>query len=291
MSPFSAWVAAIRPKTLGLSVSPVLVGTALAVSEAHPFQPLPFLLALGAAMLIQTGTNLHNDVADFRKGTDGSDRLGPPRATAQGWLSAEAVERGAWLAFGLAFLMGIGLAIVGGWPIVILGLVSLAAGAAYSGGPWPVSSLPVGEFFVFLFFGLVAVGGSYYLQTDTFSARALLAGTIMGLPAAAVLVVNNYRDRRTDRRAGRRTLAVLFSERGSHRVYAVLLLVPFLLLPWLFEGDLLWLLPEALLFPALVLAARLRNADDGAALNRLLAATAGLQLLLGLLLSIALLLQ
>ena len=289
MTPFSAWVAAIRPKTLGLSVSPVLVGTALAVSERGELRPLPFLLALGAAMLIQAGTNLHNDVADFRKGADGDDRLGPPRATAQGWLSAEKVERGAWLAFGLAFLLGIGLVFFGGWPIVILGMVSLAAGAAYSGGPWPLSSLPLGELFVFLFFGLAAVGGSYYLQTDTLSIDALLAGTIMGLPAAAVLVVNNYRDRRSDRRAGRRTLAVLLTGRASRWEYALLLVVPFLLLPWLFDGDRLFVLPGLLLLPALVLVMRLFRATDGATLNRLLAATAGLQLLLGLALSLTLL--
>ena len=289
MTPFSAWVAAIRPKTLGLSVSPVLVGTALAVSERGELRPLPFLLALGAAMFIQAGTNLHNDVADFRKGADGDDRLGPPRATAQGWLSAEKVERGAWLAFGLAFLLGIGLVFFGGWPIVILGMVSLAAGAAYSGGPWPLSSLPLGELFVFLFFGLAAVGGSYYLQTDTLSIDALLAGTIMGLPAAAVLVVNNYRDRRSDRRAGRRTLAVLLTGRASRWEYALLLVVPFLLLPWLFDGDRLFVLPGLLLLPALVLVMRLFRATDGATLNRLLAATAGLQLLLGLALSLTLL--
>lgn len=290
MTPAAAWLAAIRPKTLGLSVSPVLVGAALAVSEGHAFRPLPFLLALAAAMLIQAGTNLHNDVADYRKGTDGADRLGPPRATAEGWLSPGAVERGAWLAFGLAFLLGIGLAVIGGWPIVLLGLASLAAGAAYSGGPWPLSSLPVGELFVFLFFGLAAVGGSYYLQTGTLGASVLLAGAVMGLPAAAVLVVNNYRDRFSDQRAGRRTLAVLLPGWASRWEYAALLLGPFLLLPRLYHGSWLALVPAAVALPALRLVWRLFHEADGTALNGVLAGTAGLQLFLGLVLSLSLLL-
>jgi len=279
----------MRPKTLGLSVSPVLVGTALAVAEEYPFRPLPFLLALIAAMLIQIGTNLHNDVVDFRKGTDGSDRLGPPRATAQGWLSPEAVAHGAWSAFGLAFLLGIGLAVLGGWPIVVLGLAALAAGAAYSGGPRPISTLPLGELFVFLFFGLVAVGGSYYLQTGQISFAALVAGAIVGLPAAAVLVVNNYRDRTTDARVGRRTLAVLLPAWGSRWEYALLLFTPFLLLPALFNGSSLSLLPAVLTVPAFYLTVRLFRGGDGRALNSILAGTAGLQLLLGLITSLSLL--
>ena len=289
MRPAAAWLSAIRPKTLGLSVSPVLVGTALAVADGGGFRPVPFLLALAAAMFIQIGTNLHNDAADFRKGTDGADRVGPPRATAQGWLSPEVVERAAWMAFASAFLLGIGLAVIGGWPIVLLGLASLAAGAAYSGGPWPLSSQPVGELFVFLFFGLAAVGGSYYLQTGTFGGRALLAGAIMGLPAAAVLVVNNYRDRFTDERAGRRTLAVLLPERGSRWEYAAFLVAPFLLLPLLFDGGRFLLLPGLLLIPAFMLVVRLFRARGGPALNELLARTASFQLVLGLLLGVALL--
>lgn len=289
MTAVSAWLAAIRPRTLGLSVSPVLVGTALAVADGNGFRALPFLLALGAAMLIQIGTNLHNDVADFRKGIDGTDRLGPPRATAQGWLRAEAVERAAWMVFALVFLLGIGLSVIGGWPIVLLGLCSLSAAVAYSGGPWPLSSRPVGELFVFLFFGLAAVGGSYYLQAGYFTGSALLAGALMGLPAAAVLVVNNYRDRFSDERAGRRTLAVLLPEWASRWEYALFLSVPFLLLPSLFEEGWFVLLPELLVIPASMLIVRLFRVRNGVALNELLARTASFQLVLGLLLSVALL--
>jgi 1,4-dihydroxy-2-naphthoate octaprenyltransferase len=200
------------------------------------------------------------------------------------------VERGAWLAFGLAFLMGIGLAAVGGWPIVALGLASLVAGAAYSGGPRPLSHLPLGELFVFLFFGLAAVGGSYYLQAQEITARALLAGAVMGLPAAAVLVVNNYRDRHTDARAGRRTLAVLLPAKASRREYALLMLAPLLLMPWLFQGGWPMLTPALLLPPALRLVARLFR-EEGAALNGVLAGTAGFQLLLGVVLSLVLFLR
>jgi len=152
MSPLAAWLSAIRPKTLGLSVSPVLTGTCLAWAEKGGLQLLPALAALLAAVCIQIGTNLHNDAADARKGTDGSGRLGPPRATTQGWLSATSIQRGALLAFSCAFVLGVYLVVVGGWPILLLGLVSLVAGAAYSGGPWPISATPLGELFVFLFF-------------------------------------------------------------------------------------------------------------------------------------------
>ena len=233
MSPLAAWLAAIRPRTLGLSVSPVLLGTALAFAETGRVHAGVFLATLLAALLIQIGTNPHNDVADFLRGTDTPERLGPARATAQGWLSPQAVSRAAILAFALALVAGLFLAWVGGWPIVVLGLVSLAAGAAYSGGPWPLSSLPVGELFVFLFFGVVAVAGSHYLQTGYWSAAALLGGAILGLPAAAVLLVNNFRDRHGDARAGRRTLAILLPAPGSHRAYAVMMLAPFALLPGL----------------------------------------------------------
>ncbi len=288
MRPAAAWLAAVRPKTLGLSVSPVLAGTALAHAETGAFRPLVFLATLAAALLIQAGTNLHNDVADFRRGTDRPDRLGPPRATARGWLSPEAVERGARLAFLLAFLVGIYLAWQGGWPVVLLGLASRAAATTYSGGPRPLSGLPVGELFVFLFFGLAAVGGSYYLQAGGLSGRALLAGAFLGLPAAAVLVVNNYRDREGDRRAGRRTLGVLLPPAGSRWLHGLLMLGPFLLLPWLLPG---WraLVPLPALPPVLRLIGRMRRAR-GADLNDLLAATARLQTLLGVLLAVAFLL-
>lgn len=288
MSSFKVWLSAIRPKTLGLSVSPVLVGTCLAWSEKGELQIIPALAALLAAMCIQIGTNLHNDVIDSLKGTDTPDRLGPTRVTALGLLSADAVQRGALIAFGLAFLLGIYLVAVGGWPIMVLGLVSLAAAAAYSGGPWPISASPLGELFVFLFFGLGATGGSYYLQTGQLGLSALVSGSMLGLFAAAVLVVNNYRDRQTDAQAGRKTLAVLTSPGTSQVEYALLLLLPFLFLLFLWlEGKVSWL-PFLLVVVVIWLIGQMAFLPVGKALNRLLAATARFQLVFSLVFCIAL---
>lgn len=279
MNPLTVWLSAIRPKTLGLSVSPVLAGTCLAWAEKGGLQLLPALAALLAAVCIQVGTNLHNDAADAHKGTDGPDRLGPPRATAQGWLTATKVQRGALLAFACAFVLGIYLVAVGGWPILLLGLVSLAAGAAYSGGPWPISATPLGELFVFLFFGLGATLGSYYLQTGQISPATLLAGSMLGSFAAAVLVVNNYRDRQTDARSGRKTLAVLLPPKASQVEYALLVLSPFLLLLCLYVAGLISWLPGLLLPVALYLILRAFTLPAGKELNRLLADTARFQLI------------
>jgi len=282
-----AWWLAIRPKTLSVSLVPVLVGSSLAWSQHAAVLWLPALIALLAALLIQIGTNLHNDVADFERGADGPQRLGPPRATAMGWLPATAVRRGAWIAFALAFSLGVHLVHHGGWPIVVIGLASLAAGWAYTGGPRPIAYTPFGEFFVLLFFGVLAVSGSYYLQTLSLAPAAVLAGAIVGLLAAAVITVNNTRDRESDARAGRQTLAVLCGPRAAGCIYAGELLLPFVLLPWLamLTGRGFWLALPFLLLPlGLRLIARFRRAA-GAAYNELLAATAGLQLLFALLLA------
>ncbi len=272
------WLAAIRPKTLGLSVSPVLLGTVLAWSEQGVLHWLPALAALLAAMAIQIGTNLHNDAVDHLRGTDTPDRLGPPRASAQGLLDARQVKRAAFLAFALAFVLGIYLVYRGGWPILLLGLVSLAAGAAYSGGPWPISESPLGEVFVWLFFGLGAVGGSYWLQAGQLSWSLLPPAAALGAFAAAVLVVNNYRDRYTDARAGRKTLAVLLPPAASRLAYALLILGPFLLPGILWHGHKpAWLVILAVP-AALFLVYRMYNLPHGPRLNSLLADTARFQL-------------
>ncbi|WP_456405090.1 1,4-dihydroxy-2-naphthoate polyprenyltransferase [Thiolapillus sp.] len=282
------WLSATRPKTLGLSVSPVLVGSCLAWAERGELQILPALAALLAAICIQIGVNLHNDATDALQGTDTPDRLGPPRVTAQGLLSAASVHRAALLAFGCAFVLGIYLVAVGGWPILLLGLVSLAAGAAYSGGPWPISGSPLGEVFVFLFFGLGATAGSYYLQAGQVGMTALLSGGMLGFIAAAVLVVNNYRDRRTDAQSGRKTLAVLLPPQTSQLEYALLLSLSFLLLSWLWlAGHVSW---YPLLFAAIAiwLIRRIFSLPVGKALNKLLADTARFQLAFSLVFCIAL---
>lgn len=283
------WLLAARPKTLSLSVTPLIVAGALAWAETGTFRLLTWLAALVAALCIQIGVNLHNDVSDFERGTDTLDRLGPQRATAEGWLDAGQVRRGAFLCFATAFGIGVYLAWLGGWPIVALGLASLAAAHAYSGGPYPISHTPLGELFVLLFFGLAAVGGSYYLLTGGLSPTALLAGTAVGLPAAAVLLVNNYRDLETDHRAGRRTLAILLDHAATRVLYGLLLIgAPLLALPLAIHPTWRWLpllaLPLAL---ALIQQLRLQPIDRG--LNRLLARTAQYQWALGLLIALALL--
>lgn len=287
----SSWWQALRPKTLSVSFSPVLVGTMLAYAETGRWLPWVALVALLSALLIQIGTNLHNDVADFERGADTPDRLGPPRATAMGWLPASAVRRAAWVAFGLAFALGILLVLHGGWPVVAIGLASLVAGWAYTGGPRPIAYSPFGEFFVLAFFGLAAVGGSYYLQTLTLSSPAVLAALMLGLLAAAVISVNNTRDLATDARVGKNTLAVLAGRRAMSRVYAVEMLLPYLLLPLLAAllGRGAWLaLPCLLAGSALLLCRRFAEQSAGVGFNALLAATARLQAAFAVLLALGL---
>jgi 1,4-dihydroxy-2-naphthoate octaprenyltransferase len=225
------WVAATRPKTLLLAASPVVAGVALAAAQTGRLAPFTALLTLMASVAIQAGTNLHNDAADFERGTDTAARVGPPRATAQGWFTAAQVKRAAHLSFLTAFLLGAYLCVHGGWPILLLGLASLAAGYAYTSGPHPIAYGPFGELFVLLFFGIAAAAGSHYLQALAVSPAAIALGVALGLPAAAVLLLNNYRDLATDRRAGRRTLCHHLGVGRSRVAYAALLFAPFPLLP------------------------------------------------------------
>lgn len=288
MKASTAWFLACRPKTLSVSLSPVLVGTAVAWHDSHRILWLPFLAAILGAAFIQIGTNLFNDVGDFLRGTDTPDRLGPRRATAEGWLTPGTVQAGAWFSFALAFLCGVYLVWHGGWPIVAIGLASLSAGWAYTGGPKPIAYGPLGELFVFLFFGLLAVGGSYYLQTLHLTFSALLAATLVGIHAAAVITVNNYRDRDGDQKNGKNTLVVRMGRPATKRFYAAQMLAPYALLP-LFSGP-GWLaaLPLLSLPLALSLIRRFCCETPGPIFNQILAATAGLQLTFALLLSIAL---
>src|SRR5574343_1411999 len=286
MSPgrLRAWFLACRPKTLSVSLSPVLVGTAVAWHDTHTLLWLPLLAAALGAAFIQIGTNLFNDVGDFLRGTDTPGRLGPKRATAEGWLTPRMVKAGAWFSFALAFLCGIYLVWHGGWPIVAIGLASLAAGWAYTGGPRPIAYGPLGEVFVFIFFGLVAVGGSYYLQTLNLTPIALLAATLVGIHAAAVITVNNYRDHDGDKANGKNTLAVRLGRPAMRRLYAGEMLAPYALLPLL--AGLGWkaALPLLSLPLALKLIRRFQREAPGPVFNQILAATAGLQLLFAILL-------
>lgn len=280
-----AWLA-IRPRTLSISVAPVIVGSSLAWAEGSALYLLPFLAALCCAVLIQIGTNLHNDAVDCEKGNDLPDRPGPLRVTAAGWVSASTVRRAALGCFATAFLLGVYLAAVGGWPIVGIGLASLLAGWAYSGGPRPISYTPFGELFVLVFFGLLAVGGSAWLQGLAPGPGVLLAGLICGLPAAAVLLVNNTRDRQADRRVGRLTLAGLLGRQGAMHAYTALMMLPFTLLAILIGVGHPGALLALLALPGAFLKVRdFQLAASEAALNPLLAKTARNGLLLALLLT------
>jgi len=284
---------AVRPKTLTIAVVPVMVGSALGWVEAGGIAWPVVMAAMTGALLIQAGTNLHNDAADYQRGADDSStRLGPPRATAEGWLTPAEVQRAALLSFSGAGVVGAYLVWVGGWPILLVGILSIAAGLAYTGGPRPIAYSALGELFVWLFFGLVAVAGSYFLQTGRLTATAFLAGAIIGMPAAAVLVVNNYRDLENDRRVGKNTLAVRLGRRVSRIEYALLMLSPFALLLLLRpagEGS-WWLMLPWLVSPgAALLVRRFYVESPGPAFNQLLAGTARLQLAFGVLLCLGVL--
>ena len=283
------WIAAIRPRTLPVALAPVIVGTCLAWADRYELSVTVMLAAMLAAIAIQIATNLHNDVADFeRGGDDPATRLGPRRATAEGWLSAEAVRQAARISFAAAAVCGCYLIVIGGWPILLVGILSLAAGFAYSGGPKPISYTPLGELFVWLFFGVVAVSGSYYLQTLQISARSVIAGALLGLPAAAVLAVNNYRDLENDSRVGRKTFAVQFGPTAGRVEYLLLMLLPFLMMPLMANPpSVWWWLPFIALPWAMMLVRRFFSYEPGPQLNALLATTAKFQLVLSGLIGVA----
>lgn len=225
------WWQAIRPKTLGMAISPVVLASALAWTGSAPLTHVeaPFVI-LFCAIAIQAGTNLFNDVADHLNSTDDEARLGPPRVTALGWALPHQVNSAGLSAFLAALLGGWYLMNIGGWAIYFLGLASLAAGYCYSRGPWPISRSPFGEVVVIAFFGIAAVCGTYYLLTGTVTDAAMLWGLAMGFPAAAVLLLNNVRDMHGDARTGRKTLAILVGVDKARAIYAALLIAPYVIL-------------------------------------------------------------
>lgn len=232
---FRAWVLAARPKTLAAAVVPVVVGSAVAI-ELEAFAAGPALAALAGALWIQVGTNFANDYFDFVHGADTADRVGPTRAVAAGLLTPAAMRAGTAVAFGLATLCGVYLALHAGWPVVAIGVASVVAGVGYTaGGRWSLGYLGLGDLFVFAFFGPVAVAGTAYVQTLRWPAEALWASVPVGCLAVAVLVVNNYRDAPTDRESGKRTLAVRFGRGFARGEYVALLAVAYAvpLLQWI----------------------------------------------------------
>ena len=284
------WVMASRPKTLTVAVVPVIVGTALAI-QAGMFKPLAALAALICSILIQIGTNFANDLFDWEKGADIEARLGPTRVTTAGLLSPEEVRNGMWLVFGLAALFGLYLVYVGGWPILAIGVASILSGIAYTGGPYPLGYNGLGDLFVFVFFGVIAVVGTYYVQALEVTNIAFMASVPIGAIATAILVVNNVRDVDTDRIVGKRTLAVLLGRNGARTQYLITMLVsyaiPFLL--WLYFGSSLWVLLPLLTLPIALRLTRIINTrTEGAILNKALAGTAQLLLLYGMLFAVGL---
>jgi 1,4-dihydroxy-2-naphthoate octaprenyltransferase len=291
MPGWRAWLLAARPRTLAVSVGPVAVGSAVAASEGGA-RAGPALAALLGALLLQVGSNFANDVFDFEKGADTEARIGPARAAQLGLLSPRQMRIGTALAFAGAALVGLYLIGVAGWPVAAVGAVSILAALAYSGGPWPFGYHGLGDPAVFLFFGVVAVVGTDYVQTLAFSWRALAASLPVGALATAILVVNNVRDIETDASGGKRTLAVRLGRRGGRIEYAALVLgsyamllvfwvagrtSPFVLAPWL---TLPW---------ALSLVRTLSTRGDGPSLNAALAGTAQLGLVFSLLFGLGLL--
>ena len=281
------WMHAARIKTLGLSITPVVAGTLLA-AQAGEWKLSVSLFAALSAVCIQIGTNLWNDAADGERGLDTSERLGPPRMTALGLLAAEDVRKGAMAAFLVAGLAGIHLASMGGWPIISIGLLSLVFGYLYSMGPCPLSATALGEVLVIAFFGVAAVAGTVWLQGKPVSGQVVATGFLIGLPAAAVLLLNNHRDRQGDARGGRRTLAILIGEPATRFLFGLLILVALgglLVMQPGGKASMIAFLPAAAVGLALIRA--IYQMPVSRSLNRLIAQTAFFQLLLALALAFA----
>jgi 1,4-dihydroxy-2-naphthoate octaprenyltransferase len=313
MGALRIWLMAARPRTLPAAIAPVLVGSAAAwdatrtvVSSStlpngdgflavtwgdHAFSFGRFAAALIGAIFIQIGTNLANDYSDAKRGADTEDRLGPVRVTASGLAAPRRVLYATWAAFGIAALAGIYLAIEVGPEIIAIGVASIVAGVLYTGGPKPYGYEGLGEVFVFVFFGLVAVNGSYYVQLEQLDTLPILLSLPVGLLSAAILVVNNVRDIDTDRRAGKRTLAVRLGRERTRSLYLAMIVGAYILLPvalLLGDGPALGLLGLLSLPLAAKPLRAVRERTDGPALNGALAGTGALLAAFALLVSIGL---
>lgn len=291
LNTYQVWLLAARPRTLPAAAAPVIVGSALAYYDGF-FQPGLALAALMAALLLQIGANLANDVFDYYRGADMPGRLGPLRVTQAGLLTPRQVLTGMWLTFGLAALLGLYLAYAAGWGVLLIGLSAILAALAYTGGPFPYGYYGLGDLSVFLFFGVAAVVGTYYVQAEEISALSIWASLPMGFLITAILVVNNLRDIASDRLVGKRTLAVRLGERGTCWEYVVCLvgayLVPLLLA--LTGTATAWLLLSWLSIPLAVYWARVVFRERGRPLNRALGGTGQLVLVYAILFSLGLVL-
>lgn len=292
MSSVKAWLLAARPKTLPAAAAPVVVASALAYLDGR-FDVFPALAALLGALLLQVGSNVANDLYDFERGSDAGERLGPVRVTQAGLIPVEQVRRGMYLIFGLAALIGLYLVFHAGWVVVAIGLAAIFAAIAYTGGPFPYGYHGLGDVFVFIFFGLAATVGTYYVQGHTTSALAWWLAIVMGLLIVGILVVNNIRDIESDRQANKRTLAVIFGLKFAQREYTVCIIGAYLIPVVIWS---LGLMPVTgfLVLLSTPMAVRLVQTiytEQGRALNEVLAGTGRLTLIYAVLFSVGILLQ
>lgn len=282
-----AWILATRPKTLSAAVVPVLMATALASHKPTGVVWWAAACALFGALLIQVATNFINDALDFKKGADTQERLGPLRVTQAGLISADAVMNAAYACLVGTLIFGIPLLDRGGWPMLAIGLASVAGAYLYTGGPFPLAYHGLGEIFVLLFFGLAAVCGTFYVQTLQMDVVAVAAGIIAGSLATVLLVINNLRDVNQDRVSRKKTTVVRFGERFARAEIVLFALLPFAIAAWIaWSAALPWVLLVLLALPlALALLIRVFK-SEGAALNRCLAMAGGLQWIFGILFTI-----
>jgi len=287
----NVWILASRPKTLPAAVAPVLIGSAIAYAGQIPFHALSFACALIGAILIQIGTNFANDYFDFVKGTDTAERIGPVRATQAGLIAPNTMRNAFIVAFALALIPGAYIIARGGWPFVLIGVVSIICGILYTGGPYPLGYLGLGDLFVLIFFGPVAVCGTYYLQALNLSWNVMIAGFAPGLLSVALLTVNNLRDIEQDRVGRKRTLAVRFGRGFARAEYVVSIAVACVVIPLYFALTLKdpWFVLVPLVSAVLAIAPLrvVLTSRDGPALNGALASTGKLLLAFSLVFSVS----
>ena len=284
------WVLASRLKTLTAAISPVLVGVSLAIHDGA-FHPFIACMTLLAAVLIQIGANFANDVYDFLNGSDREDRLGPTRATQSGLISPANMKKGMWLVFALAICVGSYLAYIGGWPIIWIGLASIISAIAYTGGPYPLGYHGWGDVFVFVFFGIIAVPGTYYLQSGFVSYNSILFGIPLGALSTAILIVNNLRDADSDVKSGKRTLAVRYGKSFVKFEYIIMMVIAFVIPIYILQfWDELTLYIILFLLPISIRLIKSLYNETGISLNIVLVNTAQFLFHFSILLSIGLIL-
>jgi 1,4-dihydroxy-2-naphthoate polyprenyltransferase len=286
------WLLAIRPRTLPASITPVIVGSAAACADGH-FKLLPAIAALACSLLLQVGVNLANDYFDFVSGFDTEERVGPTRVTQSGLILPYKVRNAMFFTFFIAACIGIYLIIVAGLPIFAAGVASIITALMYSGGPYPLASHGLGDLFVFIFFGLVAVCGTCYVQTLHITLLAVMASIPIGLLITAILVVNNLRDIGTDAKVNKRTLAVMLGERATRMEFIILIISSYIMavLLWVVGRSSLWMLLPLISVPLAWSTARVVIIQTGSALNEALALTARLSLVYGVLLAVGIVLS